>query len=701
MSILGKISNAVKALPFASKLDNGLVRKSFTMMLEAGWIPKTFSAYNFESAAQVVQFNSVVASCLGVLARTFSEPPLVVIDKRSGKILDKHPLSDLLRMPFNPLMWGDIDDEPMSQAELLMYSIYYVAAGGNCYWRKIRAKDGSVVALLPYNDSHLSYLTATNKRVQGYQFINNGRMETLMPREVVHLKWLNVDFASPVKALSPLVAVAREVGAEQAAQAYINGLLENDAMPRTIFSYPVGVELSPEQITRLKTEAKEKFGGKNYGSPAFLEGGVTIQRLSLGLNELQLDQLMKIPETRVAAVLGVPAIVAGLGVGLDSATYSNFGQAMKVFTDYTLVPLWRSVAEQIQEAMRSEYSDGENLVVKFDTSRVLALQEKENEKQARVLALYTGGVVKLNETRTMLGLPEVPEGNGFKFQIEAPPAPVGMKGLSAAPIKGLLGQGLLFKDDEEVIRTKYWQRQDVHLKAQEDSLLAAIKKAFDKANKDVEKRLKAWQKDNPTLSVPENAGEILDVDTIAQILEEQTGKAIKASVVKSLKTACEEIGENWNSVKSDFDDIIESVVNESSAKITTVAASLKADVQTMLAANATANAEEITQKLTTTFADYSGANAWKAVRIARTTATVANGKAQHETFRKFDFAKTWLSERDDDVRKDHREMDGQQADKDGFFTAPDGAKAQYPGGFGTTKQDINCRCVIFPVKQSN
>jgi HK97 family phage portal protein len=696
MSVLTKISDG-----FRSLVPN-FGRKGFsTLMLESGWIPKSFSSYNFEAAAQVVQFNSVVASCLGVLARTFSEPPLLVVDKRTGKVLDTHPLYELLRMPYNPLLWGDTDDEPMSQAELMMYSIYYTAAGGNCYWRKVRARDGRVVAFMPYHDGNISFLPTTTKRVQGYQLTNGARMETLAPREIVHLKWPSVDFGNPVKALSPIVMAGREIGSENAAQAYINGLLANDATPRTIFSVAGGVELSDEQVNRMTKTIKEKFGGKNYGSPAVLEGGMTVQRLSLGLNELQIDQLMKIPETRVAAVLGVPAIVAGLGVGLDSATYSNFGQAMKVFTDYTLVPLWRSAAEQIQEAMRSEYDDGENLIVKFDTSKVNALKEQENEKQARVLSLYTGGVVKLNETRLLLGFPEVPEGDAFKFQIEAAPAPMLGKG-ERKGVKGLLTQGLqykLFSNAEEELRTKYWQRQDVHLKAQEDSLLAAIKKAFEKANKDIEKRLKAWQKDNPGLSVPEDVGEIVDADALAEILEAQTGKAVKASVIKSLKAACSEIGENWNAVKSDFDEIIESVVNESSAKITTVAGSVKADVQTMLEANATASADEITVKLSKSFEPYSGANAWKAVRIAKTTATVANGKAQHETFAKFEFKKSWLTERDDDVRGNHRKMDGQIADDEGFLTSPSGAKAQYPGGFGEADEDINCRCVLFPVKQ--
>ncbi len=694
MSVLAKISDG-----FRSLAPNFGRKGLFSYLIDSGFMPKVFSSYNFQAAAHIAQFNSAVAASLGVLARTFSEPPLLVLDKRTGKVLDDHPLSNLLRMPYNPLLWGDVDDEPMSQSELLMYTMYYKGAGGNCYWRKIRARDGRVIALVPYHDGNVSFLPTTKKRVQGYRFNNGARYEELMPREIVHLKWLSVDFDNPVKALSPIVMAGREIGSESAAQAYVAGLLENDAMPRTIFSLPADVNINDKQMAEMKEEVKKKFGGKNFGLPAVLAGGMTVQRLSLGLNELQLDQLMKIPETRIAAVLGVPAIVAGLGVGLDSATYSNFGQAMKVFTDYTLVPLWRSAAEQIQESMRSEYEDGENLIVKFDTSRVMALQEKENEKQARVLSLYTGGVIKLNETRTTLGFPEVPEGDNFKFQIEAPAAPMLGKGQR---IKGLLTQGVqqfLFKEDEEAIRTKYWQRQDAHLKAQEDSLLVAIKKAFEKANKDVEKRLKAWQKENPNLSVPEDVGEILDAEVIADILEEQTGKAVKASVIKSLKAACEEIGENWNAVKSDFDEIIESVVNESSAKITTVAGSVKADVQTMLEANATASADEITAKLSKSFEPYSGANAWKAVRIAKTTATVANGKAQHETFAKFEFQKSWLSERDDDVRDDHRKMDGQIADEDGFFTAPNGKKAQYPGGFGVAEQDINCRCVIFPVRQ--
>jgi hypothetical protein len=45
-------------------------------------------------------------------------------------------------------------------------------------------------------------------------------------------------------------------------------------------------------------------------------------------------------------------------------------------------------------------------------------------------------------------------------------------------------------------------------------------------------------------------------------------------------------------------------------------------------------------------------------------------------------------------REDHIEMDGQIADEDGFFTAPDGATAEGPGQFGDPKHDANCMCSI-------
>jgi SPP1 gp7 family putative phage head morphogenesis protein len=55
--------------------------------------------------------------------------------------------------------------------------------------------------------------------------------------------------------------------------------------------------------------------------------------------------------------------------------------------------------------------------------------------------------------------------------------------------------------------------------------------------------------------------------------------------------------------------------------------------------------------------------------------------------------KRWMSAGDRVVRDTHKSLDGQYADKDGFFYS-NGAKSQYPGGFGVPEEDINCRCTM-------
>jgi hypothetical protein len=55
--------------------------------------------------------------------------------------------------------------------------------------------------------------------------------------------------------------------------------------------------------------------------------------------------------------------------------------------------------------------------------------------------------------------------------------------------------------------------------------------------------------------------------------------------------------------------------------------------------------------------------------------------------------KYWLSSHDFSVRQAHRKLDGDKADKEGYFHYK-GAKAKGPSLFGIAKLDIRCRCDI-------
>ena len=60
--------------------------------------------------------------------------------------------------------------------------------------------------------------------------------------------------------------------------------------------------------------------------------------------------------------------------------------------------------------------------------------------------------------------------------------------------------------------------------------------------------------------------------------------------------------------------------------------------------------------------------------------------------------KRWITQRDDQVRETHDQMDGQTVPVGEPFTAPNGEQALYPGGFPSPDLSINCRCYPEPVE---
>lgn len=53
----------------------------------------------------------------------------------------------------------------------------------------------------------------------------------------------------------------------------------------------------------------------------------------------------------------------------------------------------------------------------------------------------------------------------------------------------------------------------------------------------------------------------------------------------------------------------------------------------------------------------------------------------------------WVATLDAKTRQDHGDMDGREANDEGYFELPDGSSGKAPGLIGVAKQDINCRCI--------
>ncbi len=348
--------------------------------------------------------NSAVIACLSVLATSFAEPGLLVATRNAeGDYAQdmNHPMARLFRKP-NPYM---------TQQLLANYIVTSLNANGDAFIYKNRNQRGQVVELVPLMPHLVEAKGNENELITHFDYQPQGGMQgedsvKIEKKDMIHLRQA-VDPNNMRRGLAPLRGVLREIAGDEAAGQYTAALLHNMAVP--------GVILSPrdDQMggpTREEAEAiadmyKQKFGGKNRGAPMVLSGAMNVEIVSFSPDQMKLAELRRIPEERVSAVLGVPAILAGLGAGLDSATYSNTKELREFFTESKLVPMWNMVAQDLtHQLLRPEFDSSDNEYAEFDISNVRALADDKDNLYKRMNTAVQGGWVTIGEARKVVGL---------------------------------------------------------------------------------------------------------------------------------------------------------------------------------------------------------------------------------------------------------------------------------------------------------
>ena len=223
--------------------------------------------------------------------------------------------------------------------------------------------------------------------------------------DIVHIR-NGIDPNNHRRGFAPLKSVLREILGDEAAGQYAAALLHNMAVPGVILS-PKDDSMggpSKEEAEAISAMYKQKFGGKNRGAPMILSGSMNVEVVSFSPDQMNLTELRKLPEERVSAVLGVPAILAGLGAGLDAATYNNTRELREFFTEQKLVPLWKSVASELtHQLLRKDFED-DDLYVKYNLDDVRALSQDKDDIYKRMNTAVQGGWITIAEARKQAGL---------------------------------------------------------------------------------------------------------------------------------------------------------------------------------------------------------------------------------------------------------------------------------------------------------
>jgi HK97 family phage portal protein len=367
-------------------------------------------SFNYAGAVGDGLGSSLVVACLNAIARQFPEPPLRVFKpdaKGEEKAVRAHPVEVLWRRP-NPFMTPEL---------LETYIAIVQHVGGDAYLWKNRSTGRRPVELWPIAPHLIEPAwpeagATTTTWITHYDYRPDSRAEPIqIPTEdVVHLRMgLNPDNLR--KGWSPLRAGLAEIFTDQESTAFLAALLRNFGVPPVMLAPDVRAGSSPskEQLAQTKREMEQKFSGERRGGFMLLPAPWVSTKVGYSPADLNLDKLHALPETRIPALLGIPAVCVGLLAGLDRATYSNADQLVEYFIESKMVPYWRLVAADLTRQLLPDFESEEDAVLRFDLQDVRALQEDMDNKYTRVLNAYGKGLITMNTGLRELGFPELGE----------------------------------------------------------------------------------------------------------------------------------------------------------------------------------------------------------------------------------------------------------------------------------------------------
>lgn len=347
--------------------------------------------------------SAVVMACVLWLCRTFPEAPIQVARRqRDGSLetVPRHALTQLITTP-NPAYSGVL---------LWMATIGDWMTTGNAYWAKVRSANGRVAEIwwLPASLVEPRWPDDGKAYVSHYEYRVGADVVRLAVADVVHFRY-GLDPQNPRKGLSPLAALLREVYTDEEAAAYTATLLRNVGVP--------GVVLSPEfdvpreQMLETKQWIEDNFASVNRGKPMIMPSKTTATRLGFNPSEMDLKDLRRIPEERVSAIFGIPAVVVGLGAGLDRSTFANYEEARQAAYESNVIPTQRLFAAELQTQLLPDVGDAGTEVVGFDLADVRVLQPDLDKLVERLDRAVQGGWMLVNEARAELGMDALPEGD--------------------------------------------------------------------------------------------------------------------------------------------------------------------------------------------------------------------------------------------------------------------------------------------------
>jgi HK97 family phage portal protein len=393
----------------------GAAAKAFAMTFVSGsgrWWWSTLGRTRFDYAREVGtgRGNAAVMACVLWFCRTFPEAPLRVstLDRKGQPQPDEqHPLKQLLDTP-NPYYSG----------ELLWYgTLADWMLTGNAYWLKVRSGAGRVIELwwVPSTMIEPKWPDDGSAYLSHYDYTPNAKPIRVETADVVHFRY-GLDPQNTRKGLSPLASLFREVFTDDEAANYTASMLRNVGVPPVVISPELdkdgnGPKMDQAGADEVKGRFQDLSTGDERGKAIVMRGATKITTLGFKPSDMDTKSSRRIPEERISAIFGTPAVVVGLGAGLDRSTFANFSEAREAAYESNVIPSQRLLAGELRTQLLPDFGDRAKLRIDFDLSEVRVLQTDQNALHQRAREDLKAGLLSRNQALEVIGEEPDPSGD--------------------------------------------------------------------------------------------------------------------------------------------------------------------------------------------------------------------------------------------------------------------------------------------------
>lgn len=370
MGLTSRISNAWKALTVEERAWPAMSLDQVLEMVQFGGATYAVAPFNqtirgheeeidpsFAGLVQqAYQANGIVFACMLARMRIFRQARFRFQELRNGepgKFFGTPQLS-LLETPWPNGTTADLLSRAIQDADLAGNAFFVRRTGAI---RRLRP-DWVTIVLGSERDPDVQ-AGDIDAEVLGYLYHPGGKqsgrpVEGMLAETVAHFAPIPDPLAS-FRGMSWLTPIIREISADKQMTDHKQAYLVNGATPNLVVSLDKDMKQAESpaafkewieafKLTNPTGSSWDKF--KTW----YMAGGTTVTRVGgdLGSEGVDFKKVQGAGETRIAAAAGVPPIVVGLSEGLAAATYSNYGQARRAFTDNTIRDLWQDFSGSIQ-----------------------------------------------------------------------------------------------------------------------------------------------------------------------------------------------------------------------------------------------------------------------------------------------------------------------------------------------------------------